>query len=93
MLDCIAPKYRVLGIFSRACQSANHRVALRSAQIMAEAADAALAVVLQHCRAAALLPHLAGPLATDRSVKLRQCCATHLLQVKDAAGRLSACCR
>ena len=63
------------------CECARDSIPLRSLQIMAEAADAALAAVLQHCRAAALLPHIAGPLADDRSVKLRQCCATHLLQV------------
>lgn len=61
-------------------------------QIMAEAADAALAAVLQHCRVAALLPHIAGPLAKDRSVKLRQCCAAHLLQVRVWPGACSACC-
>ena len=48
---------------------------------MAEASDAALAAVLRHCRVAALLPHIALPLAADRSVKLRHCCAEHLLTV------------
>ena len=47
---------------------------------MYEAADAAMRALLTHCRASALLPHLALPLATDRSVKLRHCCAAYLLQ-------------
>lgn len=48
---------------------------------MAAAADEALAAVLRHCRVAALLPPLALPLVADRSVKLRHCCAVHLLRV------------
>lgn len=58
------------------------------AQIMADAADGALAAVLRHCRVAALLPPLALPLIADRSVKLRHCCAAHLLQVQITFERL-----
>ena len=52
-------------------------------QVMFEAADGAMRALLRHSRSQALAARLAVPLVgADRSVKLRHCCATYLLQVQ-----------
>ena len=52
------------------------------AQVMCEAAGGAMRALVDNCRTHHLLPHLTSPLISDRSVKLRACCAAYLLQVR-----------
>lgn len=59
----------------------NHVLSVWS-QVMYEAADGAMRALLEHCRPHQLLKQLTTPLISDRSVKLRHCCATYLLQVR-----------
>ncbi len=49
---------------------------------MCEAAGGAMRALVDNCRTHHLLPHLTSPLVSDRSVKLRACCAAYLLQVR-----------